>query len=356
MRLYSFSIATLLAVWTLGFWQNANSHHPTATQTQHITLTPDMPVWDVLVRLGKARRHAVDTTVAGYSIEKGKEIVHKGFTTHPTTGKKTKRQSKYFTCIACHNTVRETKDLTSHDPQVRLQYAVDNKIPFLQGSSFFGIVNREAFYNGDYQKKYGSVPDIKAANQDLRKAIHVCATQCSQGRPLEKWEMESVLAYLWSLQLRLNDLPLKPSDYKEIEEAISSDRNLAQAVSIIEDLFALYEPATFPEVMEYRTLDSRVIGDAARFQNGKNIYDLSCKHCHEGKKFSFFALDDSRKSFQYLNNKMKNGHNHSLYKITRLGTYPLTGKRAYMPQYTAEKLSNEQLIDLRVYVQKMAEK
>ncbi len=356
MRLYSFSIAALFAVWGLGFWQPATSSTAPQIAQMSYTLKPETPVWDVLVRLGKFRRFSIDTTATGYSAEKGKEIVEKGYTTHPITGKKTKRQSKYFTCIACHNSSRETKDLTDQNPQSRLQYAVDNKMPFLQGSTFFGIVNREAFYNGDYQKKYGSVPDIKAANQDLRKAIHVCATQCSQGRPLEKWEMESVLAYFWTLQLQLKDLPLQPADFQKIEQAIADDVNLAQAVSILESKFALYQPATFPEEMEYRTLDSRVANDEARFKNGKNIYDLSCKHCHAGKKFSFFALDDSRKSFRYLDNKMKNGHAHSLYKITRAGTYPLTGKRAYMPQYPAEKLSNEQLIDLRVYVQKMAEK
>ena len=49
------------------------------------------------------------------------------------------------------------------------------------------------------------------------------------------------------------------------------------------------------------------------------------------------------------------GENHAsrlkaLYEIVRHGTYADTGHRAYMPNFTAERLSNAQVEDLRAYV------
>ena len=41
-------------------------------------------------------------------------------------------------------------------------------IPFLQGTALYGAVNRTSFYNGDYEKKYGSL--VSKARNDLREA------------------------------------------------------------------------------------------------------------------------------------------------------------------------------------------
>ncbi len=354
MRFYTILTATLLGSFgcvlsLMAYNQNKNEVEP------KFTFTDDTPVWDVLTYFGKVRLHKADTTVKGATAERGKDLVLQGWTINPE-GKKSKRQSKFFVCSSCHNVSREFDDLADNNPQHRLEYAIKNKIPFLQGSTLFGIVNRETFYNGDYQKKYGSVPDIAAAYYDLRKAIHVCATQCSQGRPLEKWEMESIMLYLQTLQLKMGDLAINKDDYNKIMYAITENTSLARAVDVIEARFLDKSPATFADAMPYRTLDSSVETDEKRFQNGKAIYDLSCKHCHEAKRYSFFELDDNRKTFQYLDNKMKQGTPHSVYKISRYGTSPINGKRAYMPQYSTEKMSDEQIIDLRVYIQRMAAK
>jgi cytochrome c5 len=354
MHFYSILTATFLVGFGWGLSNLANSQEKIKVES-NFTFTDETPVWEVLTYFGKVRLHKPDTSVKGATIQRGKELVLQGWTTTPE-GKKGKRQSKFFVCTSCHNVSKEFDDLADNDPQNRLEYAAKNKLPFLQGSTLFGAVNRETFYNGDYQKKYGSVPDIAAAYYDLRKAIHVCATQCSQGRPLEKWEMESVMLYLQTLQLKMGDLNINKDDYEKIMFAIRENTSLARAVDVIEARFMDKSPATFVDAMEYRTLDSRIETNEPRFQNGKIIYDLSCKHCHAAKRYSFFELDDSRKTFQYLDNKMKQGSSHSAYKISRYGTSPINGKRAYMPQYTKEKMNDEQLIDLRVYIQRMAQK
>jgi mono/diheme cytochrome c family protein len=45
-----------------------------------------------------------------------------------------------------------------------------------------------------------------------------------------------------------------------------------------------------------------------------------------------------------------------LYQIVRYGTYAKTGRKQYMPLYTKEKMSDEQLNDLVAYIKKTAEK
>ncbi|MCH2043171.1 MAG: cytochrome c [Saprospiraceae bacterium] len=321
-----------------------------------IKITDETTVWEIYAKLGKIELHKVNTKVKGYSAERGKELVHQGYTTAPN-GKRTKIQSKFFKCTSCHNTVKEFDTMTDNDPQNRLDYAVKNDIPFLQGSTFFGIVNRKSFYNGDYQKKYASVPDIVASYRDIRKAIHVCATQCAQGRELEDWEMESVLAYFWELQLKIGDLEITDVEKEKIEYALNEERSSARAIHILEDKFLENSPATFPKkALEPIVLTEGDLKNKKSFNNGKAIYDLSCKYCHEGKKYSLYNLSDSRGTFKHLSNKaMKADSYHSIYYITREGTHPVPGKKAYMPQYTLEKMNDQQLKDLHIYIQAMAE-
>jgi mono/diheme cytochrome c family protein/cytochrome c553 len=355
MRFYKIGITTAVAVVLLGVSNYAPSiANDNLFETEQFMFADDTPVWDVLAYFGRVKLHTVDTKMAGVSAERGKELIFEGITTNAETGKKTSRQSKYFTCVSCHNVAREFGDLADNKPESRLKYAIENNLPYLQGSTFFGIVNREKYFNGDYQQLYANATDIKAAASDLRKAIQVCATNGAQGRALEAWETESILAYFWTLQLRLSDLNLTKDDREKIEYAVTEKSSLSRAVNIVEDKYLDASPAKFVPAMEYRTLDSQISRNEARIANGKNIYDLGCKHCHEGKRFSRFALDDSPKTFKNLVKKLEQGHKKSLYKITRYGTYQPKGKRAYMPQYSQEKMSNEQLLDLRIYIEKMA--
>lgn len=322
---------------------------------KRFTLTDESPVWDILDYFGKIRLHAIDTvSVKGASVERGKDIVTQGWTMS-AEGKRTKKQSKYFTCTACHNTVREFDDLMESNPQIRLEYAVQNKLPFLQAATFFGIVNRETFFNGGYQKKYAHVPEIATARESLRRAIQVCAVEFAKGRALEDWEIESVLMFFWTLELRFKDLKITPDERGKIEYSLREGISVKRAVDIIQEKYLDKTPtATFVEPMAYRSLDSRMENDSKRFANGKLVYELACKHCHAEKRYSTFLLDDLPTTFKNLEKKLQTGAPESIYKIIRHGTYVMGSKRAYMPAYTTERLSNDQLIDLRIYIQKMA--
>lgn len=349
-----FKKTTILGIATLGIGLVSFTNYQPFEKKDKLYLSDDDALSAVYEKLGKIKINAINTSIAGVSAEKGKEIVLQGYTTKPDGKGKTKMQSPYFKCTACHNVEKEFEDLSDISAQKRLEYAEKNNLPFLQGSSFFGIVNRTTFYNDDYQKKYGHVPIIKASNNDIRQAIQLCATQCSQGRALSDWEIESVLAYFWTLELKIKDLKLSQDNKTLIEAALNNPTDRPQAINLLENSFLDKSPAHFADSKDYAPLDDAKRKDIARFKNGKAIYQRSCLHCHKGRRYAFFSLDENKFSFTDLLGKSKANSKSSLSKITRYGTPPLNGKRAYMPQYPLEKLSEEQLEDLQIYIENMA--
>lgn len=157
-------------------------------------LQDSMPLSELLQALGEAPPiHEARLDLPGVSVARGRELATMGYTTMPS-GKKSKRISRFFVCTACHNLQREDPNLSQPDPQARLEYTAQHQLPFLQGTTLYGLVNRRTFYNGDYDKKYGDL--VKLARNNLRAAIQLCAVECSQGRELAPWEVESLLAYL----------------------------------------------------------------------------------------------------------------------------------------------------------------
>ena len=292
-----------------------------------------MTVIDILEKKGldySSKRP--DFNIKGVSAEVGESIFHDGFSSKPNGGKSSK-QSKHFVCTSCHNVEREDPDLTSFDPQARLIYTNEKGLPFLQGTTMYGAVNRATYYNGDYYKKYGDLVD--AARNDIRNAIQLCATECAQGRELKDWELESILAYLWTLEFKLEDLGL---DEKTAEEL---------GVEGIQSKYLQGSPATFIPPPDDRKNGSGLIGDPG---NGKLIYDNSCLHCHYRGRYSFLHLDSTKMDFIHLRKTMPKYGRHSIYQVIRWGVPSKSGKPSYMPQYTAEKMSEQQLADLRAYI------
>lgn len=315
-------------------------------------LDSDAPVEGTLIALGAAPApHQVDTSVAGVSAAQGAALFHTGFAVGPD-GKKNTRQSANFVCTSCHNDQREDPDLRYADPEKRLDYVVANGLPFLQATTLYGAVNRRSFYNGDYQKKYGDL--VFKARNNLREAIQLCATECAQGRELTEWELESVLAYLWTIELRIRDLQLPKEEVGFIERALAGNADQEEAVTKIKSRYLDYSPATFVKPPDDRTLGYEDI--EGRPGRGKLIYEHSCLHCHENARYTFFRLDKSENTFEYLTRHIDRYTRYSIYQVGRYGTSPMPGKRTYMPNYTAEKMSNQQMEDLRAYIEQEAKR
>ncbi|MDC0231459.1 hypothetical protein OAK19_05785, partial [Aureispira] len=129
------------------FTLDDNSNHT----KENIYLSDDDSVWDIYEKLGKIRINIVNPSIEGVSIKKGRDLVLTGVTAKKNGKGKTSPQSHYFKCNSCHNTVKEFDDLSDISAQKRLDYAEKNELPYLQGTSFYGIINRTTYYNDDYQ-------------------------------------------------------------------------------------------------------------------------------------------------------------------------------------------------------------
>jgi mono/diheme cytochrome c family protein len=290
-----------------------------------------------------------DFTVKGASAEKGRSIIEVGFAEKPGGGKSGK-QSSHFVCTSCHNTKREDPDLTINDPNSRLKYTNDNGMPFLQATTLYGAINRETYYNGDYYLKYGDL--VAPARNDVRGAIQLCAVECAQGRALDDWEMESILMYLWDIDLKLGDLGLSDMEKKMIVDHLNSTKDHQEAIDLIKSRYLLKSDATFLYPPEDRKQGYPHEGNV---ENGKMIYENSCLHCHYKQKYSFFHLDNGKLSFKHLRAKAGSYSRQSIYQVIRWGVPTKSGKNSYMPQYTKEKLTDAMVEDLRAYIEQQAQ-
>jgi len=307
-------------------------------------------VADVLKKLGESDLSKYPNfKIQGVSAEAGRMLIEEGFSEKPNGGT-TSKQSKHFVCTSCHNVVKEDIDLAYTNPQDRLTYSEELGIPFLQGTTLYGAVNRESYYNGDYEKKYGDL--VIPARNNIREAIKLCAVECAQGRELKNWELESVLAFMWTIDLKMEDLLFNGEETEVLEKIMLEGGNKKQGIDIIKSKYAMGADAHFVYPPENRKEGYAFEGNP---ENGKLIYDNSCLHCHEKQRYSYFDLDNSKLTFKYLKKKLKGYAPHSIYQVIRWGVPSKSGKKAYMPQYTQEKMSDQMIEDLRAYIEKRAE-
>ncbi|MCG8577793.1 MAG: c-type cytochrome [Flavobacteriales bacterium] len=302
----------------------------------------EMYVEDALLDLGDEKPiHFIEKLDAD-SARMGEEMVKYG----RLLDKSNKRISKYFVCTDCHNVQMESADPADESPAAVLEYSKKNKIPFLPASTFYGMFNKRHWYNGDYEKKYG---DLVAPTRDtLANAIQLCAVQCSQGRELVNWEIRSIMHYYKSIGFKIKDLNFSKEERKELKGYIS--KNNDKAIGLLKKKYSQANPATFGHV-EKPKMDSY----QPNAENGEYIYQYGCLHCHAvEKEMTNFDLGNNKLDFKFLHSKFEASH-HSLLYVTRKGTYAFNGRRQYMPQYSMEKMSDEQLLDLMYYITSKAE-
>lgn len=309
----------------------------------------NMSVEDMLVSLGeKKSNHSIEIADAEKA-KVGLTLITEGSADYKEFNGK--RISPYFVCTDCHNLTKEWDDISSEDPQLRLDYAVKNDIPFLPGSTLWGIYNRETFYNKDYVKKYGEL--VLNARDTLPNAIQVCAKYCSSGRYLEDWELDAIMHYFKSTELEYSDLNLSKTEVEELNRILEKPTHKAEAVSYIKSKYVQGYDATFMETQDRKEREMGKNGDPV---NGEKIFSSSCMHCHENARVTFMGLNDDVLTGRKFWKHRKDYDSWSMYQITRHGTYPISGRRQYMPLYTKEKMSDQQLEDLMAYVKQLAKK
>lgn len=306
----------------------------------------ESPVYEILAYFGEPLPQHAKNDADEKTIQRGYDLIHYGRTTGPD-GKKSKYISKFYVCTSCHNHQREDPDLKVLKPEARLDYAVKNNLKFLQGTTFYGIANREAWYNDDYYLKYGDL--VKPANKSLAEATQLCATVCSSGRYLEEWELEAILAYYWDNQIKLGDLDLNKTERSKVMTANPSDGE--EIINLIKSKYALKSPATFGNSPKDKQKGYPYEGKP---EIGKQIFRLSCQACHQKEGVAGLAFEAGELDFRKFKRNIKKSGLYNLYDIVRYGTYTDKGKPRYMPHYTEERMSDQQLEHLRAYIMQEA--
>ncbi|MDA7804002.1 cytochrome c [Crocinitomix sp.] len=253
-----------------------------------------------------------------------------------------KRVSKYFVCTDCHNLQLESENPADESPDAVLSYSKKNDIPYLPASTFYGMYNKTHWYNDDYLKKYGDL--VYPTRDSLVNAIQLCATQCAQGRELEMWEIRTVLHYFKSIQLQVSDLKFDQNELSQFAKLLDSDKKAAQEMILAkynQVNHAHFGTNKIPEIPGYQP----------KYENGEYIYTKGCLHCHDSEAgITNFKMNNTNLSLNYLHRKRDKYNNLAVTHITRYGTYAMSGRKQYMPMYSFEKLSEEQMLDLLFYI------
>ncbi len=303
----------------------------------------EMSVEDALIRMGDEKPIHYIQQLNRDSARMGEEMVKYG----RLLDKSNRRISKFFLCTDCHNLQKESADPSNESPEAVIKYGMEHHLPFLPGSTFYGMYNKRHWYNGDYQKKYGDL--VRPSKDSLVNAIQLCATQCSQGREMTDWEIRCVLHYYKSLEYRIGDLFFRKDEVNKLQKMLTG--NNAGAIKLIKTKYHEANKATFgtskiPEIANYQP----------KLENGEYIYTNGCLHCHSvNREITNFDLGDNKLSYKFLNGKLYAYNQFSISHITRYGTYAVNGRKQYMPQYSMENMSDEQLLDLIHFIKTKAE-
>lgn len=172
----------------------------------------------VLQELGEKAPNHYRKNPSAELIEKGRLLIVEGKAIGPN-GKMSRKISRFFNCTNCHNNTIEDPDLTQSNPETRLDFVIAQNKPLLPASTFYGIVNRTSWYNDDYLLKYGKL--VEPARNNLINSMQLCATECSQGRKMEDWEVEAILAYYYSIEFKLSDLKLTAGELDQVNAALA---------------------------------------------------------------------------------------------------------------------------------------
>ena len=282
------------------------------------------------IELGLNTVPAYDFEVNPDLISKGELIIRRGY-----VKKRKNKISTFFVCTDCHNEDRDFANFKYNNPEKDAEYCKTNKKMYLPAGSFYGMINQSSYYNNDYIKKYGKL--VEKAKHSLAESVQLCAKECSQGRYLNTEELNSVMAYLINKQVKLKDVFENEKEYNNYQNNSNKKEILASKVNQYRSHF--YGNTDLNEIKLLKGNSS----------NGEWLYQKSCLTCHKNERVSFYGLDSDRLSKKDLIKKLNNSQN-ELLTIIRYGTTPIPGRKAYMPAYMNEKLSQQQVADLIAYL------
>lgn len=325
-------------------------HGSVEWETSTLPASEELSLENVRISLGAEKSSFYMDSFDPQKASLGLELIEKGKAKRGLF--KSKAISSYFVCTDCHNLVKEFANPIDQNPEHRLDYAQKNNLPFLPASTFWGIYNRKTFYNDDYIKKYGDI--INKAKTSLPESIQVCAKYCSSGRNLKDWELEAIMHYFKKTELTLGDINLTGDQLAQISQI--GTLNAEQKKDLLQSIENSYTKGYSAHFLETMPREDRKYGAGGNVENGKYIYDNACLYCHLDGRVTYLKLNDDKLSAQMFM-KHKTGYDDlSIYQIIRQGTYAMAGRNQYMPRYTKDKMSDQQIEDLVAYLKQLAEK
>ncbi len=317
------------------FLSNYSVNQDLQSETRLVT---DLSLEDALLKMGDSKPLHYIETVDKDSAKIGYEIITKG----QLSDRKHKRLSKFFVCTDCHNLESEVSDLADESPEARIAYGMEKGLSYLPASTFYGMYNKTNWYNGDYDLKYGDL--VKPTRDTLVNAIQLCAVQCSQGRPLENWEIRSILHYYKSISIQISDLKLSHDELDDLTKYVMGKDKAG--IKLLKKKYNSINPATFGKLTKPHIVDYK-----GNVKNGEYIFKNGCMHCHDyGRGITNFEFNATDLTLSFFESKFEKSSHFSVPYIVRKGTYAMNGRRQYMPQYTLEKMSEKQLLDLMAYI------
>ncbi|MGJ8661372.1 MAG: c-type cytochrome, partial [Bacteroidota bacterium] len=195
---------------------------------------------------------------------------------------------------------------------------------------------------------------INKAKTSLPESIQVCAKYCSSGRNLKDWELEAIMHYFKKTELTLGDINLTGDQLAQISQI--GTLNAEQKKDLLQSIENSYTKGYSAHFLETMPREDRKYGAGGNVENGKYIYDNACLYCHLDGRVTYLKLNDDKLSAQMFM-KHKTGYDDlSIYQIIRQGTYAMAGRNQYMPRYTKDKMSDQQIEDLVAYLKQLAEK
>ena len=299
-----------------------------------------------------------------------------------------------FTCNRCHNLTQEDTFLPVQDPEKRyelifeLKKASAAKVLMTPSPTLWGAVNREDFYLGpasiyrellipnfideavdEYDvgalKKAIEIHlkkpegDVTRENSDMEQfvkvgaAVHICGSYCSKGKKdpsnendffLKPWEYRALMTLLWENELKLSNLKLGADALHVLKVApilLKED-----PTDIEKELIDQYRKFLKSRILtkavateRQQDINDRPQGDS---QRGEKLYSVSCALCH--------PRDGSRSVGPLLQPNVIRQNEEEFYQRVRELKIESAVSGPYMPGFTLERLSTQQLEDIKAFL------
>lgn len=301
----------------------------------------------------------------------GKELALTGQVQKPPVGTgPSKPVSEFYRCTHCHNFAREDATLLEQNPEARVAWIdsqagktkSDAPLWLAPGTTFWGAVNRETFYNDSYEIYHflKTANDKEMDAKSLEDSIQICCRYCSVGRFAETWEVNSLLAYFWDNEIKLSDLELPANVESAVLATLSEpDKSPAELVKATRafvrrqyllkagDSFTAEPEKPMPEKAATEKPGPGETGpypDKAAYKGdpaiGKRFYSLACDRCHGKDKPNELQGSTLIRDLRKYHKILSHGTAHD--------------DQPYMPMFTSQRLSRQQIADIQAYLQAVA--